>query len=240
MSSHTNDTFFNGGITIRQERQGYRFSIDAVLLAGQVVPRPNDQIVDLGTGCGIIPLILAYRFPHIRVVGLEIQPALFESAQCNINENQLSDRIRVVCGDLKKIKAADFSRPVDLVISNPPYRKSESGRVNPDRQRAIARHEIESALEDVVAAAFRILRTSGRFAIIYPAQRAAELIHTMRLTGIEPKKLRTVHSKSGGDAKLVIVEGQKGGGTGLIIAPPLIIYQDNDAYTEEVARFFLP
>ncbi|MFZ5573489.1 MAG: tRNA1(Val) (adenine(37)-N6)-methyltransferase [Thermodesulfobacteriota bacterium] len=240
-SAHATDTFFNGKLTVRQDRDGYRFSIDAILLAGHITPRPGDRIVDLGTGCGILPLILAYRFPQIRIVGLEIQPALAVVARDNVLENRLSDRIEIRCADMRKITAMDFPRPVDMVITNPPYRKSESGRINPDRQRAVARHEIEVTLEDVVDAAVRILRTSGKFIAVYPALRAAELIHAMRASGIEPKKLRTVHSRNGDDAKLVLVEGRKGAGAGLTVSPPLFIYrEEDDAYTEEVNGLFQP
>lgn len=240
MTAYTADSFFNGRITVHQARQGYRFSIDAVLLAHQAAPRPDDRIADLGTGCGIIPLILAYRFPLVRIFSVEIQPELAEMARHNISVNGFGDRIQVVNGDLRRLSKDSLLAPVDLVISNPPFRKPQSGRVNPDPQRAMARHEIAGTLNDLLETGARLLRLGGRFNIIFPAARLAELLHSMRISGIEPKKLRMVHSRTESSAKLVLVEGQKGSRPGLTVDYPLIIYHTDGTYTDEVVKMFQP
>ncbi len=240
MNLMTADTFFNGRIRVKQNRAGYRFSIDAVLIAGQTIPSPGNTVLDLGTGCGIIPLILAYRHPKIKVYGVEVQQQLADLATINVEENRMKDRITIHCMDMKKLKHDMMSGPVDLVVSNPPYRKSESGRINPDQQRAVARHEIKATLSDVVETAQRMLRTAGRFVTVYPAERMADILIQMRSAGLEPKSLRTVHSDRHSDAKLIIVEGKKGGRPGLKIGSPVIIYRKDGSYTDEVQEMFKP
>jgi len=240
MKKFPSDTFFNGQIIVKQETSGYRFSIDAVLLADYTKPRPEETAVDLGTGCGVIPLILAFRYPETRFVGIEIQSTLAELAARNVQENDMSNRITIICRDMKAVSKDLIQGPIDLVVSNPPYRKPDSGRINPNPQRAVARHEIKVTLEEVVQTAARLLRYGGRFTTIYPAERLVDLISRMRSEGIEPKKVRTVHSRSGADAKLMLVEGVKGGRPGVDIAPPLVVYQDEGVYTEEVENMFSP
>lgn len=236
----TTDTFFNGRIQVRQPSAGYRFSIDAVLIAGCAKPRSHDTVLDLGTGCGVIPMILAYRYAGIRVYGIEVQPQLAELAALNIEENGLKNRVKVLCMDMKMLQSAALSGPVDLVVSNPPFRKAESGRINPNRQRAIARHEIMATLVDVVETACRMLRASGRFVSVYPAQRLADMLIQMRSVGIEPKFVRTIHSGKHTEAKLILVEGSKGARPGIKIGPPLIIYNQDGSYSGEVKQMFLP
>ncbi len=240
MKSLTADSFFNGRIQIKQHRSGYRFSIDAILLAAHARPGPEDTVLDLGTGCGIIPMILAYRNPGIDVYGIEVQTDLADIAALNITENGLNDQITVLCMDMKALNLEMTSGPVDLVVSNPPFRKAESGRINPNRQRAVARHEIKATLFDVVETGRRMLRTGGRFVMIYLAERMTDILTQMRKAGIEPKSIRTIHSGIETVAKLVLVEGKQGGRAGIKIGPPLIIYRKNGAYTDEVEKMFMP
>lgn len=232
----TVDTFFNGRILVKQHRFGYRFSIDAVLLAAHVMPRPGDTVIDLGTGCGIIPLILAYRYPQIKIYGIEIQQRLAALAMTNVRENRMEDRISVLCMDMKELKRSSIAEPVRLVVSNPPYRKAESGRINPDQERAVARHEIKATLFDVLDTARRMLDISGRFAGIYPAQRTADILTQMRSSGIEPKSVRMIHSSPNTEAVLILVQGIRGGRPGTKIAAPLVIYREDGSYTDEVNK----
>lgn len=240
MTIVTADTFFNGRLTVKQHRPGYRFSIDAVILAAHACPRAGETIVDLGTGCGVIPLILSYRNPDIRICGIEVQKDLAEIARRNVSDNHLSDRIVILHQDMKRLTVGMAAGPVDLVVSNPPYRRPHSGRINPDLQKAIARHEIKVGLEDVVESAGRILKTSGRFVTIYPAERLADVVAQMRISRIEPKRLRTIHSGRLSNAKLVLVEGVKTANPGMKILPPLFIYTRAGGYSREVQKMFLP
>jgi tRNA1Val (adenine37-N6)-methyltransferase len=238
MSLYTTDTFFNGQVSVKQCRHGYRFSIDAVLLAHLAVVHPGERVVDLGTGCGIVSLLLAYQYPDIRLYGVELQPELVNAAKDNVSVNRMQDRISILEGDMKTIIAKSVGGPVDLVVSNPPYRKSGSGRINPGSQKALARHEIHVTLEGVVSAARRLLRTAGRFVVIYPAERLADLLTRMRRAGIEPKWLCMIHSGRETTAKLMVVEGVKGGRPGMKIAPPLFIYREDGTYTAAVEKMF--
>lgn len=240
MPPSTSDSFFNGRIQIRQDRTGYRFSIDAVLLAHYARPRPADCVLDLGTGCGIIPLILAFRHPDITIYGVEIQKELSDLGVLNVRNNRMQERITILCQDMRNLKPDMIAGPVDLVVCNPPYRKPNSGRLNPDHQRAVARHEIKATLPDVLMAARRMLRTAGKFAVIYAAERTVELFTQMHAIGIEPKMLRNIHSSRDTAAKLVLVEGVKGGRPGTRIAPPLIMYDERGDYTSEVLDMFEP
>jgi tRNA1Val (adenine37-N6)-methyltransferase len=240
MNQFIPDTFFNGQIFVKQDKYGYRFSIDAILLADFIKVKPLNSVVDLGTGCGILPIILAFRNPNTNYWGVEIQNTLADIAKKNVIENSLDKRIQILCEDMKSIACNMVSGPVDIVVSNPPYRKMDSGRINPNSQRAVARHEIKIKLEEMLTVAGRILRTAGKFFTIYPADRTIDLLSGMRKTGIEPKRIRTIHSNQGAEAKLVLVEGAKGGGSGIKILDPLIIYKDQDNYTNEIEKMFLP
>jgi tRNA1Val (adenine37-N6)-methyltransferase len=240
MNAYTTDTFFNGKIRITQDRAGYRFSIDAVLLAYFADPRSGDIVLDLGTGCGIIPLILAYRQPQIAIYGVEVQTELAELAVSNVRENRLEEHITVFCTDMKLLRPAMTAGPVDLVVCNPPFRRQGSGRINPDAQRAVARHEIKANLGDIIQTSHRMLRTAGRLVLIYTAGRLTDILSRMRSDGIEPKFIRMIHSRQDTEAALILIEGVKGGRPDLKIAPPLIIYDKKNDYTDEVKSMFRP
>ena len=240
MKAITSDTFFDGRLQVRQFRNGYRFSIDAVILADHIRPRPGEIVLDLGAGCGIISLILAYRYTESTVIGVEIQPGLANLARVNACANGMQTRIRILCEDMKGLDPARLPGPVDWVATNPPYRKTDSGRLSPHPQRAAARHEIKVALPDVIAAARRVLRTGGKFVTVYTAERMTEVLYQMQSSGIEPKFCRMIHSGTTTNAKLVLIEGLKGGHPGMVVAPSLVIYRENGDYTAEIEKMFRP
>ncbi len=237
----TTDTFYDGRLVIRQDRHGYRFSIDAVLLGHQVSFRKADRrVVDLGTGVGILPLILAYRHAALSICGVEIQPALARKARENVQANDMVDRIQIIEADLQSITPRRLGYMADVVVSNPPYRRAHAGRINPNRERAVARHEIAITLEGLVRAVRRLLRTGGYFWSIYPVQRLPELIGILQRFNIEPKFMRMVHSRESSEAKMVLTAAVKAATAGLAIGPPLIIYRDEKNYSEEVQRMLSP
>ncbi|MGD8990341.1 MAG: tRNA1(Val) (adenine(37)-N6)-methyltransferase [Desulfobacterales bacterium] len=240
MNQQTTDTFFNGKLRVQQNPAGYRFSIDAILLASRARPRPKERVLDLGTGCGIVPLILAYRHPDITAFGIEIQKELAHIAVLNVDANHLQNRITVLCRDMRELKPDDIGGPVDLVVCNPPYHTPKSGRINPDRQRAIARHELKINLADILQTTKRMLRTAGRFVTIYTAERMTDLFVQMRTHGIEPKSMRTIHGQLAADARLILVTGAKGAQPGTRLDPPLIIYDSERGYTREIIKMFEP
>lgn len=240
MTELTRDTFFQGRLQVTQSREGYRFSIDAVLLAAMVDLKPGGTVLDLGTGCGIIPLILACRYPYARIHAVEVQPELADIAKKNVTENKMEGHIVVACSDLKTMNGLPHSGPFDWVVSNPPYHRSCTGRINPNSQRARARHEILVDLPELLACARRMLRTGGRFAVIYTADRLTDLLTGMRQAGIEPKWARAVHGNSEEEANLVLVKGTMAGRSGMQLAPPLIIYEADGRYSQEVEEMMRP
>ena len=234
----TQDSIFNGKVTVKQDRVGYRFSIDAVILAHCVRPKPGERVVDLGTGCGIVPLIIGYRHPATHMFGIVIQKELADIAEINIRENGMQAKIRILRRNLETIQPVMFQGPVDIVVSNPPFRKTASGRINPNPQRAVARHEISVTLLGVVKAASDILKKGGVFILIYTSERLSELIQHMQTCGLEPKHMRFIHSRTDSESKLFMMEGVKQGRPGLKVGPPIVIYDENGVYTEEIEGMF--
>ena len=238
---YTEDTVFNGRIRCQQHRTGYRFSLDAVLLGNFIQPRPNDRILDLGCGCGIVSLILAHRWPSVSITGLEIQPALAALANKNVVLNNWQERIEIVQGDLREIRKYIAPGSFDWIVSNPPYRRPGSGRVNPGEEQALARHEKSADIVSVIKAANWAVKKRGRTAFIYPATRGAAVISELKYAGLEPKKMLPVFSYPGCTASLLIIEAVKQGGEELIILPPFYVYGERDGeYSPEMTKYYTP
>lgn len=234
----TADGLFQGKLIVYQEKNGYRFSLDAVLLAGLTRVRPEDRVVDLGTGSGVILLILAHREHGKLLVGLEVQPDLAALARKNVEVNGLSERVRVLEMDLRHAAEAFPAESFDLVLSNPPYRRVESGRISPHTQRALARHELTGSITDVFAAGKYLIPQGGRLAVIYPASRLNHLLVTAHQFGFCPKELTVIHSNISGSGRLVHVECRKGGGEELRISAPFFIYGEDGGYTDSMRRLY--
>lgn len=210
-------------LNIRQPEDGYRYSIDSILLSEFADIKPRSRVLELGAGCGIISLILARRFPTCRIDAVEIQDALFYFLKKNIRENLFEDRITPIHQDIKKIREFFSAGSFDHVITNPPFRHPVSGRLCLNAQEALARHEILIDLQGISEAASRALRPGGRFSIIYPAERLSFLLTQMAGTRLEPKRLRCVHPSRGRQARMVMVQGVKEAGVEIRIEPPLFI-----------------
>ena len=234
----TLDAVFQGRLKIIQPEKGYRFSVDSVLLAGLTRIRPQDRVVDLGSGCGIIPLLLAFRQPVAHITGIEIQDSLVSMAERNIIINDFGHLIRIVQADIRKVDVAMVEGQVDLVVSNPPYGKLRSGRLNPNSEKAIARHELLADLADVIRAAAQLLPPKGRLALIYPARRLPYLLSEVDLGGFAPKQLTLIHSTQDSEAKLVHLESIKGGGEELRVSKPFTIYRSDGNYTNEMNSIY--
>ena len=230
----TINEFFHGRLRVLQKEKVYRFSIDSLLLADFVTLKRGDRVVDLGTGSGIIALILALRFPATIIAEVEIQKELADMAERSVALNGLVDRVTVYTGDVKKIRNLLESQSFDVAVFNPPYRKLNSGRVNPNGERAIARHEVKGTIDNFLSAARYLLKDGGRVYLVYPATRSVQLIARMRKNEIEPKRLRIVHSNETSGGVFVLAEGVKGAGEEAQILPPLFIYREDGCYTEEV------
>ena len=219
----TLDPFFDGSLQILQKKKGYRFSIDAILLSQFISLRKGEKAIDLGTGCGIVPLLLAKATKTHSFVGIEIQRELAELARRNVALNRLDEHITILHRDFKTLKGVFSPGAFDVVFSNPPYRKRLAGRINPSPEKAIARHEIKGTLDDLIKMAAYLLPAKGRCYLIYSASRAVDLLFTLRRCKLEPKRLRFVHPKKKEDAKFVLVESVKASGTELKMMEPLVL-----------------
>lgn len=213
------DTFVNGRLKVIQPDRGYRFSVDALLLAEFASIKSTDLVIDLGAGCGIISLLIAINRKAKFIFGLEIQKDLASQAKRNVTLNNLDGKIHIIRGDLRDLPIKPGS--AGIVICNPPYRKGKSGRVNPDLSKAIARHEISANLHDILMAGKIILQPGGKLALIYPANRLPEIFSTMTSVGLEPKRLQIIFPDNKSNAKLAMIEGSLHGNPGLHILPPL-------------------
>lgn len=240
MGTESLDTLLSGEVKILQPRTGYRFSLDPLLLASFADIPAKARVADLGTGSGVIPLLLAGAGKGREFVGIELQEELAERAARSVALNGLAERIRIVRADLRDLPVEFKAGSFAAVVSNPPYRKPASGRVAPGAERGAARHELAGGLTDFLRAAAFLLNSGGRFFIIYLAERLAELCDEMRTFRLEPKLLRLVHSRIGEPAKLVLVEGRKNARSGLTVEAPLIVYKEGKErdYTEEMQDIF--
>jgi tRNA1Val (adenine37-N6)-methyltransferase len=235
----TVDEILGGKLNVIQKKRGYRFSVDALLLSHFVHLKKNELVLDMGTGSGVIAMIVACRWPCGKVIGVDIQEDLVDMARRSVSMNGLGDKVEIRIGDIETIGNLFEPQFFDVVIFNPPYRKLRSGRTNPDYQKFVARHEIKGSLRNFLEAAVRVLKTSGRVYIIYPASRIVDLLFHMRNSSIEPKRIRIVHSHVCSRGEFALVEGVKGGGEEAEVLSPLYIYAREGVYTEEMDRLFM-
>ncbi len=206
-----------------QPREGYRYSIDSLLLASFAAPRPGDRVVDLGAGCGVVSVVLARRFPGIELVAVELQEELCRWARENRRRHGLQGRMEVICGDIGRYRQLFPAGAFDYAVSNPPFRPVGNGRLCPHPGEALARHEIAMDLATLMAAAAYLLRPGGRLAVVYAAERLARLVWTMEEAGLEPKRMAPVYPRQGARARLVLVEGCRNGGEELRLEPPVFL-----------------
>lgn len=229
----TLDSFYHGRILLLQKRQGYRFSVDAPLLADFIRPRPGDRLLELGAGNGIISLLLS-RKPFRRIVCLEVQPGLADLARRNVVLNQLEKKILVLEKDLRAFRPG---RKFDLVFSNPPYIKSRGGHLSRSEEKSIAKHEIKGDIFDIMQAAGSVLKKDGRACFIYPVKRRSDFDRALEEPGLKIKTLRLVHSRSGEPARWFLSECRLEAPSPEVL-PPLRVYDARGVYTPEMRAIF--
>ena len=234
----TLDALVNTRLKIIQKKRGYRYSIDTILLAHFCKLKRGDRVIDLGTGNAVIPMLLATQSLAAQIVGVEIQAELIEMARRNVMINHMGGKIVLMHQDVRDLPKFLDKASFDVVISNPPYRPVGTGRVNPDRQSALARHEILGSLKDMVKVASFLLRVSGRFYVIYPSSRTVDMLLILRESNLEPKRIQIVHSNAKEDARLVMAEGVKGGRRELRVLKPLFVYDPDGRHTKEMEGIY--
>lgn len=225
---------------IFQDDECFSFSLDSVMLANFATIRLRDnEILDLGTGNGVIPLILSLRTDK-NIIGVEIQEKLFDMAVRSVNFNNLSNQIKIFNSDMKYFVNDETFEKFDLITCNPPYFKvNEKNYFNLSPQKLIARHEVKITLSDVFSVSKKLLKNNGNFAIVHRPERLLEIFDLYRKNGIEPKRLRFVYEKISKESTLVLIEGQKNGKPGLKIENPLILYNEDGSMSEEYSNLIV-
>ena len=225
-------------ICIIQKREGFRFGIDAVLLANFANVKKKHKVMDLCTGTGIVPFIIKGKKEPEKIVGLEIQNEFVEMANRSIKINGFNDTMEFLHGDLKDKELLKSVGRFDVVTVNPPYKLEKSGIVNPNDKYAIARHEVMCNLDNVIEACRIVLNDNGRLYMVHRPERLADIFCIMRKYKIEPKRVQMVHPNTKKPANILLVEGQRDGGAYLKWEPPIYVYNDDGSFSKEINEIY--
>ena len=229
----TLDTFFQGRVLVLQKKKGYRFSVDAPLLADFIQTEAPEEILELGTGNAIVSLLLSIK-PFGRIIALEIQDSLADLARRNVRLNRLENRVIIVQGDLRIF---DPGRKFDVVFSNPPYIKSRGGQVSASEEKSIAKHELKCTIFDIMRKTAELLEENGRAYFIYSAKREKDFREAMEKNGLKLKIFRHVCPRQGSEANFFLAEGRFSS-AGVEVRPPFILYGEDGNYTVEAQEIF--
>ncbi|MBE5849212.1 MAG: tRNA1(Val) (adenine(37)-N6)-methyltransferase [Lachnospiraceae bacterium] len=222
------------GFKIIQNTEKFCFGMDAVLLSGYASIRRQDKVLDLCTGNGIIPILLAAKTGAERIVGIEIQRDIADLAKRSVEANDLSDRVNILCADIKDAEEYYQAGAFDAVTCNPPYMIDNHGIKNPDSPKAIARHEILCTFDDVARVASRMLKPGGRMFLIHRPFRLTEIFETLTKYSLEPKRMKLVYPYVNREPNMVLIEAGLGGRRRLTVERPLIVYESPNCYTKEI------
>ncbi len=226
-----------GVVTIVQQKKGHRFTLDSILLADFCRIKPRDRILEPGTGTGIISLLLAKKYPHVRITAVEMQTALAGLCRQNIIDNRLDEHVVLLEQDIRTLKGELKTSTFDVIVANAPYTRSGAGRQSPYPERMLSRHD--RGADIVTWLDLRMfLKNKGRYFLVFPADRLSELIYSLRINRLEPKRIRLVHPYEGKPASLVLIEAVKSAGIGLEVLPPLMVHDADSGYTEEMRHIY--
>ena len=228
------DELHRNGYRIIQNAKKFCFGMDAVLLSGFASVKPGGRVLDMGTGTGIIPILLEAKTQGEHFTGLEIQPESADMARRSVALNGLEDKITIVTGDIKEASRIFGGASFDVVTCNPPYMEGNHGLKNPEDAKAIARHEVLCNLEDVIREASAVLKPGGQLYMVHRPRRLVDIITLMTKYSIEPKRMKLVHPYVGEEANMVLIEGSRGGGRQMRVEKPLIVYKEQGVYTDEI------
>ena len=228
------DDLQRNGYQIIQKKDGFCFGMDAVLLSGFAVVKPGEKAIDLGTGTGIIPILLEAKYEGEHYTGLEIQDEVAEMAARSVALNHLEERVSIVKGDIKEASRLFGAASFDVVTSNPPYMNDAHGLKNPDLPKAIARHEVLCTLDDVAREAAKLLRPGGRFYMVHRPHRLIEIITALTKYKLEPKRMKMVHPFVDKEANMVLIEAVRGGKSMIKVEAPIVVYREPGVYTQEI------
>lgn len=232
------DELWLGGPRFKRDEGSFRLSTDSVLLGDFAGIKKNSRCLDLGSGAGVLCVLLAEKHVSAKITGIEIQPEFARMSRENVRENSMDGRVEIINADLREHKTLVSSGSFDFVVSNPPYFAQNSGFSAPATHRAAAREEKHCTLADICAAARWALRWGGGFALVHRPERLSEIACAMTEAGIEPKRMRMVQHSANRAPSLILIEGQRGASPGLVIEPPLILTGDTGRDSDEVQRIY--
>lgn len=232
------DDLERNGYQIIQNPDKFCFGMDAVLLSGFAKVKPQAQVLDMGTGTGIIPILLEAKTQAAHLTGLEIQEESADMARRSVLLNHLENKIDIVTGDIKEADSLFKAASFDVITCNPPYMIGQHGITNPDAPKAIARHEILCTLDDVVRNAATLLKPGGNFCMVHRPFRLAEIISIMTKYKLEPKRMRLVYPFIDKEPNMVLIEGCRGGKPRMTVEKPLIVYKEQGKYTDEIYEVY--
>ena len=238
MENERLDDLQRNGLKIIQKTDGFCFGMDAVLLSGFATVKPGEKVLDMGTGTGIIPLLLSAKTKGEHFTGLEIQDVIADMAARSVNLNHLEEKIEIVNGDIKEASRIFGAASFDVVTTNPPYMNDAHGLKNPTEVKAISRHEVLCTLEDVVREGAKVLKSGGRMYMVHRPHRLIEIITAMKQYKLEPKRMKMVHPFLDKEANMVLIEAVKGGGSWLKMEAPIVVYQETGVYTDEIWEIY--
>lgn len=228
------DELHRNGYKIIQDKGRFCFGMDAVLLSGFARVKPGEKVLDLGTGTGIIPILLEAKTDGEHFTGLEIQPESADMASRSVAYNDLQDKIDIVVGDIKDASQRFGASSFDVITTNPPYMIRQHGIKNDQDAKAIARHEILCDLDDILRESAKMLKPSGRFYMVHRPFRLAEIFSKMIEYRIEPKRMQLVYPFADKEPNMVLIEGLRGGKSRITVEKPLIVYKEPGVYTDEI------
>ncbi len=232
------DELQRNGYRIIQNEKLFCFGMDAVLLSGFAKVKEGERVLDLGTGTGIIPILLAAKTAGKHFTGLEISETSVDMARRSVALNGLEERLEIVRGDIKEAGELFAPASFDVVTSNPPYMIGQHGLVNPDVEKAAARHEILCTFEDVVRAAAKLVKSGGRFYLVHRPFRLAEIIRTLSDYHLEPKRMQLVYPYVDREPNMVLIEAVRGGRPRMTVEKPLIVYERPGVYCREITELY--
>lgn len=232
------DDLQRNGLKIIQKTDGFCFGMDAVLLSGFTHVKRGEKVLDMGTGTGIIPLLLSAKTQGEHFTALEIQKEIAEMAARSVAMNHLEDKIEIVNGDIKEASRIFGGASFDVVTTNPPYMNDAHGLKNPTEVKAISRHEVLCTLDDVVREGAKVLKSGGRMYMVHRPHRLIEIITAMKQYKLEPKRMCMVHPFKDKEANMVLIEAVKGGGSWLKMEAPIIVYKEPGVYTDEIYSIY--
>ena len=226
-------------LKIIQNKDGFKFGIDSILLSDfSKNIKNNSTVLDIGTGTGIISILLSSKTNAKKIIGIEVQEEVADMARRSVKLNNLENKINIINDNINNVEKYLKKNSIDVVVTNPPYQKNNTGLKSENKKNLISRHEVECTLEDIISKSYNVLKDKGEFYMVHRPERLVDILYLMRKLKIEPKELQFIYPKYKEKANLILIKGVKNANEFLKIKNPLIIYNENGVYTKELLKIY--